>query len=46
MEVDEVPIEGDTAPFPREDVVMMIYGRCPSLERRHVHDPGLGTLAR
>jgi hypothetical protein len=31
MEVDEVPDEGDTMPFPREDAVMMIYvGRPPA----------------
>jgi hypothetical protein len=46
MEVDEVPVEGDAAPFPGEGVVMMIHGRCPSLERRHVDEPSLGTLAR
>jgi hypothetical protein len=31
MEVDEAPIEGDAMPFPREDTVMMIYSRHPSL---------------
>jgi hypothetical protein len=27
MEVIEAPIEGDAAPFPREDVVMKVFGR-------------------
>jgi hypothetical protein len=46
MEVDEIPIEGDMMPFPREGVVMAIYGRHPSPERCHMPDPGLGTPAR
>jgi hypothetical protein len=29
MEVDEVPNEGDTMPFPGEDVVMVIYNGRP-----------------
>jgi hypothetical protein len=45
MEVDEVPIEGDVAPFPREDGVMIIYDRHPSLERRHVPNPSVRTPA-
>jgi hypothetical protein len=45
MEVNEVPVEGDTAPFPREYAVMTIYGRHPSPERRRMPDPSLGTLA-
>jgi hypothetical protein len=45
MEVDEVLVEGDVVPFPKEDVVMMIYGRRPSPKRRHMPDPNLGTLA-
>jgi hypothetical protein len=32
MEVDEVPI--DEAPFPREDAIMMIFGRYPSPEKQ------------
>jgi hypothetical protein len=27
MEVDEVPDESNTSPFPAEYVIMMIYGR-------------------
>jgi hypothetical protein len=46
MEVDEVPDEGDTTPFPREDAVLMIYDGCPSPGMRHVSNPSLGTLAR
>jgi hypothetical protein len=30
MEVDEAPIEGNAAPFPREDAITMIDGRHPS----------------
>jgi hypothetical protein len=36
MEVDEVPDEEDTMPFPREDVVMMIYDGHPPLGMCHV----------
>jgi hypothetical protein len=46
MEVDEAPIEGDAAPFPREDAIMMIYGRHPSLQKCCMHDPSMGTPAR
>jgi hypothetical protein len=45
MEVDEVPIKDDAVPFAREDEVMMVYSRHPSLERRRMPDPSLGTLA-
>jgi hypothetical protein len=43
MEIDEAPIKGDVAPFPREDVVMMIFGRHPSPEKRHGLDPSTRT---
>jgi hypothetical protein len=43
MEVDEGPIEGDAMPFLREDVVMMIFGRHPSLEKRRGLDPSTQT---
>jgi hypothetical protein len=46
MEVDEAPIEGDAAPFPREDTVMTIYGRHPSPQKNCMPDPRTGTLAR
>jgi hypothetical protein len=46
MKVDEVPTEGDAAPFPREDTIMMIYDRRPSPERRCVPNTSIGTLAR
>jgi hypothetical protein len=39
MEVDEVPNEGDTTPFPRED-------GWPSLVVCRVSNPSLGTPAR
>jgi hypothetical protein len=43
MKVDEVPGEGDTMPFPIEDMVMMIYDGCPSLGMRHVSNLSLRT---
>jgi hypothetical protein len=46
MEVDEVPDEGDTTPFLREDVVMTIYDGHPSTGRCRMSNPSLGTLAR
>jgi hypothetical protein len=46
MEVDEAPIEGDAEPFPREDVIMMIFGRHPSLEKHRRLDPRTGTPSR
>jgi hypothetical protein len=45
MEVNEISDEGDTMPFPEEDVVMMIYDRHPSPGMRHASNPSLGTLA-
>jgi hypothetical protein len=45
MEVDEIPNEGDTTPFPREDAVMTIYGGSPSAGMHRTSDPSLGTLA-
>jgi hypothetical protein len=38
-----VPAEDDATPFPREDTVMTIYDRRPSLVRRRVPDPSLRT---
>jgi hypothetical protein len=43
MEVDEVPIEGDVMPFPREDTVMMVFRRHPSPEKRCGLDPSMGS---
>jgi hypothetical protein len=43
MEVDEVPDEGDTMPFPGEDAVMTIYDGCPLSGMRCVSNPSLGT---
>jgi hypothetical protein len=45
MEVDDVPDEGDTMPFPREDQVMTIYNGHPSPGMRRVSNPSLGTKA-
>jgi hypothetical protein len=45
MEAKEAPNEGDTVHFPREDMVMMIYGGCPSPGMRCASNPSLGTLA-
>jgi hypothetical protein len=46
LEVNEPPIEGDVTPFPREDAVMMIFSRHPSLEKHHMLDPSVGTPTR
>jgi hypothetical protein len=45
MEVDEAPVEGDAAPFSREDVIMTIFGRHPSLEKRRMLGTSMGTPA-
>jgi hypothetical protein len=48
VEVDEVPDEGDTTPFPGEDTIMMIYDGCPLLPPLGMHylsNPSLGTPA-
>jgi hypothetical protein len=45
MDVDEVPDEGDMTPFPREDMVMMIYGGSPLPGMHCTSDPSLGTPA-
>jgi hypothetical protein len=45
MEVDEAPVEGDAAPFSREDVIMMIFSRHPSLEKRRMLGTSTGTPA-
>jgi hypothetical protein len=39
MEVDEVPDEGNTMPFLREDAVMTIYDGCPSPGMHRASDP-------
>jgi hypothetical protein len=44
MGVDDVPDEGNTTPFPKEDMVMMIYDGRPSLGMCRVSNPSLGTL--
>jgi hypothetical protein len=43
MEIDKAPAEGDAAPFPREDVIMTIFRRHPSLEKRRRFDPSTQT---
>jgi hypothetical protein len=43
MEVDEAPIEGDAVAFPGEEVVMTIFRRHPSLEKRRELDPSMRT---
>jgi hypothetical protein len=43
IEVDEAPIEGDMVPVAREDTVMMIFGRHPSLKKRRGLNPSTGT---
>jgi hypothetical protein len=45
MELNEVPDEGDTTPFPGEDVVMTLYDGHPPLGMRRVSNPSPGTLA-
>jgi hypothetical protein len=42
MEIDEAPTEGDAAPFSREDTIMTICGRHPSLEKHRALDQGWG----
>jgi hypothetical protein len=39
MEIDKAPIKSDAVPFPREDAVMMIFGRHPSPKKHHRLDP-------
>jgi hypothetical protein len=39
MEIDEATIEGDVVPFPGEDVIMMIFGRQPSVEKSRGLNP-------
>jgi hypothetical protein len=46
MEVDEVPDEGNTMPFPGEEAVMMIYDGRPPPGMCCVSYPSLGTPAR
>jgi hypothetical protein len=46
MEVIEAPVEGDVVPFPREDMVIRIFGRHPSPKKRLMPDPSMGTPAR
>jgi hypothetical protein len=43
VEVDEAPIEGDTTPFLKEDAIMMILRRHPSLEKNRGLDPSMQT---
>jgi hypothetical protein len=45
MEVDEVPDEGNTITFLKEDTVMMIYDGRPSPGMCRVSNPSLGTPA-
>jgi hypothetical protein len=45
IEVDEVPDEGDTTPFPREDVIMTIYDGRPLLGMCRMSNLSLGSLA-
>jgi hypothetical protein len=46
LEVDEGPNKGDTSPFPREDIVMMIYDGGLSPGMRHMSNLSLGTPSR
>jgi hypothetical protein len=46
MEVNKVLDEGGAMPFPREDMDMMIYDRCPSPGVCHVPDSGPGAPTR
>jgi hypothetical protein len=46
MEVDEVPDEGNTMPFPREEAVTMIYDGRPPSGMCYMSYPSLGTPAR
>jgi hypothetical protein len=45
MEVDEVPDESDVTPFPRDDVVMMIYDGRPSPRVHRTSNLSPRTLA-
>jgi hypothetical protein len=45
MEVDHVPNESDTTPFPEEDAVMTIYDGRPSPRMHRVSISSLGTPA-
>jgi hypothetical protein len=42
MEVNEVPDEGDTMPFPREDAIITIYNGHPLPGMHRVSNPSLG----
>jgi hypothetical protein len=46
MLLDEVPNEGDTMPFPGEDVVIMIYDGHPSPGMHCMSNLSPRTLAR
>jgi hypothetical protein len=46
MEVDEVPNEGNTTSFLKEDVVMINHDGRPSPGMRRTSNPSLGTPAR
>jgi hypothetical protein len=46
MEIDKAPIKSDAVPFPREDAVMMIFGRHPSPKKHHRLDPSAWTPSR
>jgi hypothetical protein len=43
IEVAEAPIKDNTTPFPREDVVMTVFGRSSPLEKHRTLDPSRGA---
>jgi hypothetical protein len=38
MELDDVLSESDTMPFSEEDVVVIVYGGCPTPRRCHMYN--------
>jgi hypothetical protein len=46
MAVVEASIEDDAAPFPGEDVVMMVFGRSLPPEKHRALDPRKGAPSR
>jgi hypothetical protein len=46
MELDEVPDEGDTTPFPGKDAVMMMYNGRPLVGMCCMSNLGPGTPTR
>jgi hypothetical protein len=46
MEVVDAPIEDDATPFPREDVVMVVFGRSSTPEKHRALDLSKGAPSR